>query len=443
MNRQIKSIAICGTGTMGSGIAALCANSCLPVLFLDLPSDGENRNAIAAAALERMQGSRQPMLKDEGALARIQIGNYDDDLAKISECDWIIEAIVEDLGIKRTFLEKIEPLRSNGSIVTTNTSGIKLADITKGLGDRLARDIAVTHFFNPVQVMKLVELVPGENTDNEVINCLSKFIGKDLGKGVVLAKDTVNFIANRIGCFWLLNGLNSVQTAINAGCSMEEIDAALSGPIGIPPTGLFGLLDLIGLDVMDLVAANLRDHLPTEDVGLEYANLPQVAQGMLARGQIGRKAGSGFYRMQKTEDGERLKETFDIVTNDWRSSTNAVLPDELLSAEGLLFADGPLGKLAWQVMGGTLLYAADLVPEICDDIVNLDNAMRWGFGWRQGPFQLLDVLGSGRIIDRLKSEGRTIPKMLQVLDEAGSKNFYHNDGAEYLGLDGAWHNIKK
>ena len=441
MNRQIKSVAICGTGTMGSGIAALCANSGLPVLFLDLPSDGKNCNAIAATALERMQGGRQPMLKDESAVARLQIGNLDDDLEKISECEWIVEAIVEDLGIKRTFLEKIEPVRSEGSIVSTNTSGIKLADITKGLGGRLARDIAVTHFFNPVQVMKLVELVPGESTDDEVVNCLHDFLTDDLGKGVVLAKDTINFIANRIGCFWLLNGLNSAQRAIDAGFTMEEIDASLSGPIGIPPTGLFGLVDLIGVDVMDLVAANLRDHLPTDDVGLEYAKLPQVAQHMLERGQIGRKAGSGFYRMKKSDSGERLKETFDIGSNAWRPSTNVDLPDELWNAEGLLFEEGPLGNLAWQVMGGTLLYAANLVPEISDDIVNIDNAMRWGFGWHQGPFELLDVLGSARIIDRLKLEGRSIPKMLQVLDEVGTKSFYRNNGAEYLGLDGDWHYV--
>ncbi|PPR68268.1 MAG: putative 3-hydroxyacyl-CoA dehydrogenase, partial [Alphaproteobacteria bacterium MarineAlpha1_Bin1] len=233
MSRQIKSVAVCGTGTMGSGIAALCANMGLPVLFLDLTSNGEDRNAISAAALERMQTGRQPMLKDEDALARIQIGNFDDDLVRIADYDLIVEVIIEDLGVKREFLEKVESLRSDGSIVATNTSGIMLAKITEGLGDRLARDIAVTHFFNPVLVMKLVELIPGENSDNEVIECLSRFLANDLGKGVVLAKDTVNFIANRIGCFWLLNGLNSAGTALDAGCTMEEIDAALSKPIGV------------------------------------------------------------------------------------------------------------------------------------------------------------------------------------------------------------------
>ncbi|MFP6726733.1 MAG: 3-hydroxyacyl-CoA dehydrogenase family protein [Alphaproteobacteria bacterium] len=441
MSRQIKSVAICGTGTMGSGIAALCANMGLPVLFLDLPSNGEDRNAISAAALERMQAGRQPMLKDEDALARVQIGNFDDDLSRIADYDLIVEAIIEDLGVKREFLEKVESLRSDGSIVATNTSGIMLAKITEGLGDRLARDIAVTHFFNPVLVMKLVELIPGENSDNEVIDCLSSFLADNLGKGVVLAKDTVNFIANRIGCFWLLNGLNSTGTALEAGCTIEEIDAALSKPIGVPPTGLFGLWDLIGLDVMDLVAANLRDNLPAGDVGLAYAKLPQVAQDMLARGQIGRKAGAGFYRMSKTGDGERFKETFDVAAGDWRGSADVEMPDDLLNAAGLLFDDGPLGKLAWQVMCGTLLYAADLVPQISDDVVNIDNAIRWGFGWHQGPFELLDALGPERIIDRLEAEGRPVPKMLQVIRGAGGNSFYRKNGAEYLGLDGAWHSV--
>lgn len=442
MTGRIKSVAICGTGTMGSGIAALCANIGLPVLLLDMAStDGGDRNAVAMAALERMQGGRQPMLKNDDALARITVGNFDDDLAKIADYDWIVEAIIEDINVKRDFFARIEAARGDGSIVASNTSGIMLAKITQGLPERLARDIAVTHFFNPVQVMKLVELIPGAGTGGEVMQTLSAFLADDLGKGVVFAKDTVNFIANRIGCFWLLNGLNNAQAALDAGCTMEQIDAALSKPIGVPPTGLFGLLDLIGLDVMDLVAANLRDNLPPEDVGLANAKFPRIAQDMLARGQIGRKAGAGFYRMSKTADGERLKETFDISTAAWRESQDGDLPDNLHGADGLLFDDGPLGQLAWRVMGGTLLYAAGLVPEISDDVTNIDNAMRWGFGWRQGPFEMLDALGPDRIIARLEADGEPIPKMLQVLRDAGAAGFYRNDGAEYLGLDGAWHGI--
>jgi 3-hydroxyacyl-CoA dehydrogenase len=440
MTRQIESVAVCGTGTMGAGIAALCANAGLPVLFLDMPAAEGDRNAIAAGALERMQGGRQPMLKDADALARISLGNFEDDLAKIAGHDWIVEAIIEDLAVKRAFFSKLEAARSEGSIVTSNTSGIMLRSITDGLPERLGRDFAVTHFFNPVLVMKLVELIPGARTDGEVMDSLANFLG-DLGKGVVFAKDTVNFIANRIGCFWLLNGLNQAQTALDAGCSMEQIDAALSKPLGVPPTGLFGLLDLIGLDVMALVAENLRQNLPDNDVGRAHAKFPTVAQEMLERGQIGRKAGGGFYRVGKTANGERTKETFDLSSREWRDSEQVELADGLLSAEGLLFDDGPLGALAWAVMGGTLLYAADLIPRISDDVVNIDNAIRWGFGWRQGPFELLDSLGPDRVIARLEADGRPMPRMLQVLRDAGAEGFYRNDGTEFLGLDGAWHPV--
>ncbi len=441
MARQIRSVAVCGTGTMGAGIAALCANTGLPVLFLDMQAPEGERNGVAAAALEKMQGGRQPMLMDAEALGRITVGNFDDDLGKIADYDWIVEAIIEDLAVKQDFLGKVEALRSEGSIVTTNTSGIMLRAITEGLPERLGRDIAVTHFFNPVLVMKLVELIPGARTEREVMDALAGFLAGRLGKGVVFAKDTVNFIANRIGCFWLLNGLNQAQAALDAGCSMEQIDAALSKPLGVPPTGLFGLLDLIGLDVMALVAENLRQNLPENDVGLAHARFPGFAQAMLERGQIGRKAGQGFYRMGKTADGDRVKETFDLTSDGWRAGEQVELADGLLSAEGLLFDDGPLGRLAWAVMGGTLLYAADLIPQISDDVVNIDNAIRWGFGWRQGPFELLGQLGPERVAARLEAEGHPLPKMLQVLRDTGASAFYRNDGAEFLGMDGAWHPV--
>ena len=258
MTRRIKSVAICGTGTMGSGIAALCANIGLPVLFLDMPAtpatpamDGD-RNAVASAALERMQGGRQPMLKDDDALARITVGNFEDDLAKIADDDWIVEAIIEDINVKRDFFRKIEAVRKDGSIVATNTSGIMLAKITDGLPQRLARDIAVTHFFNPVQVMKLVELIPGVETGVEVMDTLSAFLTNDLGKGVVFAKDTVNFIANRIGCFWLLNGLNSAQAALDAGCTMEQIDAALDPKVALPGGGAIIIEETRALTAIDV-----------------------------------------------------------------------------------------------------------------------------------------------------------------------------------------------
>jgi len=441
MARKIESVAVLGTGTMGAGIAALAANAGCDVLFLDMPAREGERNAVAAGALERMQGGKSPMLKDADAVGRVTVGNFEDDLVKLADSDWIVEVIVEDLAIKRSLFEKVEAVRGDGSIVTSNTSGIMLKAITEGMPDRLRRDVAVTHFFNPVLVMKLVELVPGEDTDGDVIDTLAAFLSDDMGKGVVWAKDTVNFIANRIGCFWMLAGMNEAQSVLEAGFEIEDVDAVQSAPVGIPPTGLYGLVDLVGLDVLGLVIENLKQNLQAGDAGLAYAKLPAAIQAMLDRGQVGRKAGGGFYRMSKSADGARLKETFDLKSEDWRAAKEARVDEVHQQFGSLMFADDALGQFTWRVIGGTLLYAADLVPEISEDVVNVDRAMRWGFNWRQGPFEMIDALGADRVIARLESDGKPLPKMLQVLKSAGAHGFYRNDGAEFLGVDGAWHPV--
>ena len=442
MTRAIETVAVMGTGTMGAGIAALCANAGCRVLFMDMPAREGARNGVAAGALQRMQEGKSPMLKDAEAVARVEIGNFEDDLGRLSDVDWIVEVIVEDLAIKRGFFAKVEAARRDGSIVTSNTSGIMLSAICEGMPERLRRDIAVTHFFNPVLVMKLVELVPGADTDREVIDTLAGFLDEKLGKGVVWAKDTVNFIANRIGCFWMLAGMNEADAIFEAGMNIEEIDAAMSAPVGVPPTGLYGLLDLVGLDVLGLVAENLKQNLPAGDsAGRTYAKLPAAVASMLERGQVGRKAGGGFYRMSKTADGGRLKETFDLTTGDWRESRPVSLPDGRDTIDGLLFGDDAISRYSWKVMGATLLYAADLVPEIADDVVNVDRAMRWGFNWRQGPFEMLDSLGPRKVIERLRADGQPVPHMLQVLEKAGADGFYRNDGTEFLGVDGGWHKV--
>jgi 3-hydroxyacyl-CoA dehydrogenase len=289
--------------------------------------------------------------------------------------------------------------------------------------------------------MKLVELVPGEKTEAEVTRALAGFLSEQLGKGVVWAKDTVNFIANRIGCFWLLAGLLEGDAVLDEGYDIEDIDAAMGAPLGVPPTGLYGLVDLVGLDVLGLVIENLKQNLPADDAGRAYLKFPAPVQRMLENRQIGRKVGAGFYRMSKTEDGGRLKETFDLKSESWRVAKTAALDPAHQSLEGLLTADDALGRFAWTVMGGTALYAADLVPDISEDVVNVDRAMRWGFNWRQGPFEIIDALGADAVIARLEAEGRPLPKMLQVLREAGAKSFYRNDGKEFLGVDGQYHPV--
>ncbi|MBT3659097.1 MAG: 3-hydroxyacyl-CoA dehydrogenase family protein [Rhodospirillaceae bacterium] len=432
MSREIKSVAVIGGGTMGTGIAGLCAQRGHKVLLLDVSEEAVEK------ARERILNGRPPAVDEPEKADNITFGTIDADLAQIANYDWICEAVIEDLETKRALFEKMEPLRREGSVISTNTSGIPLRDVTEGLPDSLRRDIAVTHFFNPVKIMRLMELVPGEDTTPDVMDALADFTGGVLGKGVVYAKDTVNFIGNRIGCYWMLSGLHYATHALENGVSMEEIDALMSGPVGLPPTGLYGLIDLIGLDVMDLVGKNLAVNLPDGDAGADFVALPVPIQGMLERGQIGRKAGAGFYRMQKLDDGSRKTEVFDLTAGDWRDFRKAQLDDAHGSLD-VLFTDDAAGRFAWQIMGGTLCYAADLIPEIADDVVNIDRAMTWGFAWGQGPFQMLDALGPTRVIEKIEAGGGALPKMLSVLKDAGAETFYRNDGAEFLGRDGNYH----
>lgn len=433
--RTIRSVAVIGGGTMGTGIAGLCAQAGFDVLLLDVSREAADK------AMQRITGGRPPAIDDPAAAERIALGAIDDDLPRIADYDWICEAVIEDLATKRDLFARIEPLRRPGSVVTTNTSGIPLRSITEGMPDNLRRDIAVTHFFNPVKVMRLMELVPDADTAPEVIDALAAFCGGPLGKGVVHAKDTVNFIGNRIGCFWMLKGLHDAAAARAEGLDMETIDAAMSSPVGLPSTGLYGLIDLIGLDVMDFVGRNLERNLPDGDAGRAFTHFPAAEQAMLERGQLGRKSGGGFYRLLKAEDGSRTRETFDLDAGDWRPARE-VDPSTLPAAAGdLLFADDARGRFAWSLMGGTLCYAADLVPEISDDVVNVDRAMRWGFAWKRGPFEMLDDIGPARVIARLESEGAAVPRMLEVLRKTGADRFYRDDGRSFLGRDGAYHPV--
>jgi 3-hydroxyacyl-CoA dehydrogenase len=434
MDRKINSVAVLGGGTMGTGIAGLCARRDCQVLLLDISMEA------AEAALERVTSGRPPAVDDPEKAANITLGTLQDDLEKIAGYDWICEAVIEDLDTKRALMERLEPLRRDGSVVTTNTSGIPLNAITEGMPERLRRDIAVTHFFNPVKIMRLMELVPDVDTTDDVIETLSGFCGGTLGKGVVHAKDTVNFIGNRIGCFWMLMGLHRAKAALDDGLDMETIDALMSGPVGLPPTGLYGLIDLIGLDVMDFVAKNLAINLPDGDAGADFTVFPAAEQAMFERGQLGRKAGGGFYKVTKLDDGSKLKEVFDLTAGDWRNALEVTL-DSGHGGLDVLFSDDVEGQFCWRTMGGTLAYAAGLVPEISDDVVNIDRAMRWGFAWKQGPFGMLDALGPARVIERIEADGLQVPGMLAVLRDAGAESFYRNQGTEFLGLDGGYHPV--
>jgi len=428
MTKSIERVAVIGSGTMGAGIAGLCAAAGTPVVLLDIDK------STAEEAIGRLTGGRKPVLTEEQStlITAASLGGNDgsndknsEGLSKLADCDWICEVIIEDLKAKRDLFGKIEPHRKPGSIVTSNTSGIPLKDICEGMPAAFREQVAVTHFFNPVHIMRLLEIVPGEDTKQGTIDTLVAYLGNNIGKGVVYAKDTVNFIGNRIGCYWMLCGLHHGAAAQQNGLSMETIDALMSKPVGLPPTGLYGLVDLVGLDIMDHVAKNLRSNLPAGDDCAQYLDLPKAEESMIKNGQLGRKTGGGYYKMTKDAEGNKSMQVFNLDELTWRDmQTPAELDAEHAVAAKLLFAESVEGNFAWKVMSNTLAYAADLVPEIADDIVNVDRAMRWGFNWQQGPFEMIDEIGAEKFVARLKAEGRTIPAMLKVLEDSDYNTFY-------------------
>ena len=429
MSQPINRIAVIGAGTMGAGIAGLCAAKGCEVVLLDVTTEQ------AQKGVERLTAGRRPAITPEDA-AKITTGSLQDQLSLLSDCDWICEAVVEDLEIKRDLFTKLEAVRKDGSIISTNTSGIPLRDIYAGMPESFQQSIAVTHFFNPVHIMKLVELVPGSKTSEDVTNRLADFLDNTLEKGTVYAKDTVNFIGNRIGCFWMLAGLHK---AAASDLSIETVDALMSKPVGLPATGLYGLIDLIGLDVMDFVAKNLEKNLPVDDPGRSYLQLPATESQMLSDGQLGRKSGGGFYKMVKSADGEKSMEIFDLTDRSWRPMNKPQLDDQHNDITRLMYGDDAESRFTWDLMGTTLHYASALVPEISDDIVNVDRAMKWGFSWGQGPFELLDAIDAVKFAEKVTSNGGEVSGILKTLIDSGNNSFYRDGGNEYFGTDGKYH----
>ncbi|MCY3768142.1 MAG: 3-hydroxyacyl-CoA dehydrogenase NAD-binding domain-containing protein [Gammaproteobacteria bacterium] len=433
---QIKRVAVLGSGTMGLGIAGMCASAGCDVLLLDLHKES------CDSALPRLVAGRTPVLEDETRLHLITTGSFADDMPKIADCQWICEAIVEEVSAKRRIFREAERYRSDGSILSTNTSGIPLRDLYTGMPERLQQDVAVTHFFNPVHAMKLVELVPGTRTRSEAIAVLADFLGNTVGKGVVYAKDTVNFIGNRIGCLWINAGLHLAEKSIlTDGLTVEQVDALLSTPMGFPATGLYGLCDLIGIDVMYNVNRNLEENLPENDSSRRFIALPEKVQGMYDRGQLGRKTGGGFYKLIRHTDGSKSMEVFDLAPETWRSEAPVTLQENEQSFRDLFENPGNPGRLVRDLMATTLCYTAGCVPEIADDIVNVDRAMRWGFGWEKGPFQLMDEIGAHSLIALANEHPFAMPNMLQVLIDSGESTFYRHQGTEFLTVCGQWERV--
>ncbi|MGH9742481.1 MAG: 3-hydroxyacyl-CoA dehydrogenase NAD-binding domain-containing protein [Candidatus Acidiferrum sp.] len=444
MKRRIEKAAVLGAGTMGSRIAAHLANAGLPCILLDIVPPGcaadapaSERNKIVRAGLDAAKKSKPAAFFTPALADKISIGNFEDDLARCAEADWIIEVVAENLEIKRNLLTRVAQLRKQGAIVTTNTSGLPVHLIAEAMSEEFQQHWAGTHFFNPPRYMKLVEIVPGPKTSSEVLETLGEFCDRRLGKGVVIAKDTPNFIANRIGTFSMLNAMRLMATL---GMTIEEVDACTGPAVGWPKSATFRTADLVGLDVLVHVVKNIYETAPNDE-SREMYKVPTRVEEMVRRGWLGGKIGQGFYKKVKGE-GEKEILTLDLHTMEYRPRQKAKFASlEMGKAiedtrERLRALVGPLlegqkGDKAQQFIWGGLsemcLYAARRVPEISDSVVDVDHAMQWGFAWEMGPFEMMDAIGVKAFTAQVQKEGRALPPLLEKVLSSGRKGFYESE----------------
>src|SRR5438132_3668544 len=439
---SVKKAAVLGAGTMGAQIAAHLANAGIPTLLLDIvPRDEPNdRNKVARAGFEAAKKSKPAAFFTSDLSSLITIGNFEDDLPKLKDCDLIIEAVVENLGIKRSLFEKVEQHRRLGSVIASNTSGIPLRQLAEGRSEDFRAHFLGMHFFNPPRYMHLVELIRTEWTKPEVSCSMFGFLDERLGKGVVVAKDRPNFIANRIGTF---GGLVTMRTMLEDGYSIEEVDKITGPAVGRPKTATFRTFDLVGLDVFAHVVKNLHENLP-DDPEREMFVMPDFVAKMIEHGLLGNKTTAGFYRKEKAEGDKREILTLDTATLDYRASQKVKLPslemaknieDTRERLQTLVWSKDRVGAFLWKTLSRTLCYAADRIPEIADTVVEIDRAMRWGFSWELGPFEVWDAIGVEKSVARLKEEGRTVPANVQSMIDAGVKSFYRKKDGKHFYYD--------
>ena len=445
--KRIHKVAVLGAGTMGARIAAHIANASIPVFLFDIvppDADGPVRNQIAAAGLEAARKSR-PAAFFEPSLARlVNIGNFEDDLKKLAEVDWIIEAVVENLEIKRSLLKKVEAVRRPGTITTTNTSGLPVGKIAEGFSDEFRRCWFGTHFFNPPRYMRLLELIPTPQADAGAMDAVANFCDVHLGKGIVRAKDTPNFIANRIGTFSVLNVMRLMQ---EMDLSIEDVDALTGTAVGWPKSATFRTIDLVGLDILGHVVANMTGGGRSSPAALDERSdlkLPDFYQQMLQRKWLGDKTKGGFYKKIKSREGkEDERMGLDWKTLEYRPRQKAKFPALEMAknveqtgarVRMLLGLDGSgpqkgdkAGQFLWSALSDLWTYSANRVPEISDSIVEIDRAMKLGFNWEMGPFELWDAAGVEATVARMKKEGKPIAANVETLLASGKKSWYRDD----------------
>lgn len=454
MPSEIRRVAVLGAGVMGSGIAAHLANAGLPTFLLDIvPSELTEeeqrkgltrespafRNRFATKGLEYALKASPPAFFSPKDACLITIGNIEDHLEWLSRADWIVEAVPERIEIKRALFAKIEAYRRPGSLISSNTSGIPIRLLAEGRSADFRGHLLGTHFFNPPRYMKLLELIPGPETLPEVMQRMAAFAERTLGKGIVFAKDTPNFIANRIAAFGLFTAM---RLMVEGDYSIEEVDRLTGGAIGRPKTATFRTADLVGLDTVVHIATNIAEALSDDQERLAYA-IPPFLLELVKRGWLGEKAGQGFYKRIKGADGSEIL-VLDYKTMEYRQQRPVAFPsldmtqgieEPVERLRTLTYADDRAGRYVWQLLRETLLYAADRIPEVADDIISVDQAMKWGFGWELGPFELWDALGVKMASARMVQEGRALPPLVTALLQSGTDSFYRREAGRQYAFD--------
>jgi 3-hydroxyacyl-CoA dehydrogenase len=444
MTRKIRRAAVIGSGVMGGGIAALLASAGVKTLLLDIvpfdlkddeKTDPVARNRIAKAGLDTVLMSRPALLMQPKDADLISIGNLEDDFDKLADCDWIVEVVVENLKVKQDLFKRIEPVRKPGSIISSNTSGIPLKRMSEGLGDEFKQHFLGTHFFNPVRYMKLLEIIPGEATLPDVLAFVADYGERVLGKGIVWAKDTPNFVGNRIGVQGMVK---TMQLMLEDGMIIPEVDALFGPAMGRPKTAMFKTADLVGLDTLFHVAKNTYDLVPDDEARADFV-MPDFVSKMIEGKMLGKKTNVGFYKTDLTPEWKKIRTVIDPATLAHAEYGKVELP--CLAAakaarslpekmKAIVYGDDRGAAFAWKAVASNLIYAANRIPEISDTIVEIDNAMRWGFNFEMGPFETWDAIGVKEAVTKMEADGFSVPEAIQSMLAAGNDHFYRLENGQ-------------
>jgi 3-hydroxyacyl-CoA dehydrogenase len=438
MKRNIRQAAVIGAGVMGGGIAALLASAGIKTLLLDIvPLDLKDsdknkkdaRNKIAKAGLDNVRMAKPALLMQPKDADLITIGNLEDDFEKLSDCDWIVEVVVENLKIKHELFKRIETVRKADAIVSSNTSGIPLKSMSEGRSPAFRQHFLGTHFFNPVRYMKLLEIIPGEDTLPEVLSFMADFGERYLGKGIVWAKDTPNFVGNRIGTHGMVKAM---QIMMQDGLSIPEVDALFGPAMGRPKTAMFKTGDLVGIDVLSHVAHNTYELVENDEERDSFV-LPAFVDKMVENNLLGKKTRSGFYKTDLTPEWEKIRKVINPETLEYETyeapsfpclleaKKAKTLPEKL---KAIVYGEDKAARFAWKSVAGNLIYAANRIPEISDTIVEIDNAMKWGFNMEMGPFETWDAIGVQTSATKMEKEGLQVPPKITQMLAAGNDSFY-------------------